>query len=60
MADGSPRTRSIRFTVPIEEKAQLLFRTNEEALRVKGVRFVTSNMTSIKDTRLLGHDRRIS
>ncbi len=42
------------FTVPIEEKAQLLFRTNEEALRVKGVRFVTSSMTSIKDTRLLG------
>jgi TldD protein len=40
--------------VPIEEKAELLFKTNEEALRVKGVRFVTSSVTSIRDSRLLG------
>src|SRR4030095_16349607 len=42
------------FTLPIEKKAELLFKTNEEALRVKGVRFVTSNITSIRDSRLLG------
>jgi len=42
------------FTIPIERKAQLLFQTNEEALRVKGVRFVTSSISSIKDSRLLG------
>ena len=42
------------FTIPIEQKAELLFKTNEEALRVKGVRFVTSSITSIKDSRLLG------
>ncbi len=42
------------FTVPIEEKAELLFKTNEEALRVKGVRFVTSSINSIRDSRLLG------
>ena len=42
------------FTIPIEEKAALLFKTNEEALRVKGVRFVTSSINSIKESRLLG------
>ena len=42
------------FTIPIEEKAELLFKTNEEALRVKGVRFVTSSINSIKESRLLG------
>src|SRR5262245_2516596 len=42
------------FTIPIEQKADLLFKTNEEALSVKGVRFVNSNMNSIKDSRLLG------
>ena len=42
------------FTIPIEEKAELLFKTNEEALRVKGVRFVNSSIESIKDSRLLG------
>ncbi len=41
------------FTIPIEQKVELLFKTNEEALRVKGVRFVTSNITSIRDSRLL-------
>ena len=42
------------FTVPVEQKAELLFKTNEEALRVKGVRFVTSSINSIRDSRLLG------
>src|SRR6266581_3635456 len=42
------------FTIPIEQKADLLFKTNEEALRVKGVRFVTSSINSIRDSRLLG------
>ena len=42
------------FTIPIEQKAQLLFKTNEEALRVKGVRFVTSSISSIRESRLLG------
>jgi TldD protein len=42
------------FTIPIEKKAELLFKTNEEALRVKGVRFVTSSLNSIRDSRLLG------
>jgi TldD protein len=42
------------FTIPVEQKAELLFRTNEEALSVKGVRFVNSAMNSVKDSRLLG------
>ena len=42
------------FTIPVEQKADLLFKTNEEALRVKGVRFVTSSINSIRDSRLLG------
>jgi TldD protein len=42
------------FTIPIEQKADLLFKTNEEALRVKGVRFVTSSINSIRESRLLG------
>src|SRR5262249_23139600 len=42
------------FSIPIERKAELLFKTNEAALHVKGVRFVTSSITSIRDSRLLG------
>jgi TldD protein len=42
------------FTIPIEKKAELLFKTNEEALRIKNVRFVTSNINSIRESRLLG------
>jgi TldD protein len=42
------------FTIPVEQKADLLFKTNEEALRVKGVRFVTSSINSIRESRLLG------
>ena len=41
------------FTVPIESKADLLFRINEEALKVKGVRFVSSEVSSVKESRLL-------
>jgi TldD protein len=41
------------FTVPLEEKAELLFRINDEALKVKGVRFVSSSVTSLKESRLL-------
>src|SRR5262245_18579523 len=41
------------FTVALESKAELLFRTNEEALKVKGVRFVTSSVDSVKESRLL-------
>jgi TldD protein len=36
------------FTIPIEQKAELLFKTNEEALSVKGVRFVNSSMNSAR------------
>jgi TldD protein len=42
------------FTIPVEQKAELLLKTNEEALRVKGVRFVNSSIESMKDSRLLG------
>jgi TldD protein len=41
------------FTVPVEQKADLLFRTNEEALKVKGVRFVSSSVSSVKESRLV-------
>lgn len=42
------------FTIPIEERAQLLFKTNQTALGVNGVRFVTSSITAVKESRLLG------
>jgi len=41
------------FSVPVESKADLLFRINEEALKVKGVGFVTSSASSLKESRLL-------
>lgn len=41
------------FKVPVEEKAALLFKTNEEALKVKGVGFVSSSVSSVKESRLL-------
>src|SRR5262245_32380466 len=41
------------FMVSLESKAELLFRINDEALKVKGVRFVTSSVTSLKESRLL-------
>ena len=42
------------LAVSVEEKAELLFRTNEEALKVDGVRFVTSGVSSVRESRLLG------
>lgn len=39
------------FTVPIEQKVDLLLRANAEALRVRGARFVNSNMFFVKDER---------
>lgn len=40
------------FTISIEQKAELLFKTNDAALKVKGVRFVTSSISSVKESRL--------
>ena len=37
------------FTVPIEQKADLLIRANTEALKVPGVKFVNSNMFFVKE-----------
>jgi TldD protein len=36
------------FTVPIEEKVDLLLRANAEALKVEGARFVTSSMNFLR------------
>jgi TldD protein len=41
------------FTVPVEQKAELLFKTNEEALKVSGVQFVSSRIFSVKESRLV-------
>lgn len=41
------------FDVPIEEKADLLFRANSAALGVAGVRFVSSSINSVKESRLV-------
>jgi TldD protein len=37
------------FTVPIEQKADLLIRANAEAMKVPGVKFVNSNMFFVKE-----------
>ena len=37
------------FTVPIEQKADLLIRANAEAMKVPGVRFVNSSMFFVKE-----------
>jgi TldD protein len=37
------------FTVPVEEKADLLLRTNAAALKAPNVRFVTSSMLFVKE-----------
>jgi TldD protein len=37
------------FTVPIEQKADLLIRANAEAMKVAGVKFVNSNMYFVKE-----------
>ena len=41
------------FDVPVEEKADLLFRANAAALGVEGVRFVSSSVGSNKQSRLV-------
>lgn len=41
------------FDVPIEDKAALILRVNEEALRVNNVRFSASSILSVKEERLL-------
>ncbi|MFQ5551365.1 MAG: TldD/PmbA family protein [Gemmatimonadales bacterium] len=41
------------FDVPVEDKADYLFRANEAALGVDGVRFVSSRVFSVKERRLL-------
>ena len=39
------------FTIPVEQKAELLLRANAEALRVRGARFASSSMFFLKDER---------
>jgi len=41
------------FDVPIQEKADLLFRTNEAALGIEGVAFVASQILSVREQRLV-------
>jgi TldD protein len=41
------------FTIPIEDKAALLLRVNEEALRVNNIRFASTSILSVKEERLL-------
>ena len=47
------------FDVGIEEKADLLLRTNTEALRVDGVSFVRSSVLSVKERRLIAGRSRL-
>jgi TldD protein len=39
------------FTIPIEQRADLLLRANAEALKVKGVKFVNSGLLFVKEDR---------
>jgi TldD protein len=39
------------FTIPIEQRADLLLKANAEALKVKGVRFVSSGLLFVKEDR---------
>jgi len=41
------------FDVSLEEKAELLFKANTEALKTKNVQFVSSNIFSVKEHRLV-------
>jgi TldD protein len=41
------------FDISTEEKADLLFRANAEAMRVAGVQFVSSSIGSVKESRLV-------
>ncbi len=43
------------FSISVEQKADLLFKVNESALKVKGVRFVFSSIFFIKETRLVAN-----
>ena len=52
-ATPSPPHETDPFDVPIEEKADLLFRANAAALGVEGVRFVSSSVGSNKESRLV-------
>ena len=39
------------FTIPIEQRAELLLKANAEVLKVKGVRFVNSGLLFVKEDR---------
>ncbi|HEY8831369.1 MAG TPA: DNA gyrase modulator, partial [Gemmatimonadaceae bacterium] len=39
------------FTIPIEQRADLLLKANAEALKVKGVKFVNSGLLFVKEDR---------
>jgi len=39
------------FTIPIEQRAELLLKANAEAMKVKGVRFVNSGLLFVKEDR---------
>ena len=39
------------FTIPVEQKADLLLKANAEAMKVKGVRFVNSGLLFVKEDR---------
>ena len=39
------------FSIPIEERAELLLKANAEAMKVKGVRFVNSGLFFVKEDR---------
>jgi len=39
------------WSVPVEEKVALLFAANAEAMKVKNIRFVTSNLSFVKEER---------
>jgi TldD protein len=43
--------RTDPFTIPVEERADLLLKANAEALKVKGVRFVDSGLFFVKEDR---------
>ncbi len=42
------------FEVPIEDKIELLLAANEEALRVRGARFVNSSMSFVREEKTFG------
>jgi len=50
----TPITRD-PLEVPLEEKVALLFATNEAALKVKGIRFVTSGLQLLREVKQYGN-----